>query len=81
MIVCLLEGVPLAVGIIVAGLDAVFQVSNFEGIDEVSFTLDCLMTLASRTPGVEIKRFIAKKHWRRKQMSFQIFHIQIVLLL
>ena len=50
MVVGLFEGVPLAVAIITAGLNAVFKVSNFERVDEVTFTLDSLMAITSRTP-------------------------------
>ena len=50
MIVGLLEGVPLTLFLVPAGIDAVFEMSNFEGIDEVAFAFNGLMTLASRTP-------------------------------
>ena len=50
MIVGLLKGVPLTLFLVLAGLDAVFDMSNSEGIDEVAFTLDGLVTLTSRAP-------------------------------
>ena len=56
-----LEGVKHAQGIVPARSDAVLEVSNVKGIDEVALALDSLVTLASRTPGKETERFIAKK--------------------
>ena len=50
MVVGLFESVPLAVVIITAGFNAVFKMSNFERVDEVTFTLESPMTITSRTP-------------------------------
>ena len=50
MVVGLFESVPLAVVIITAGFNAVFKVSNFERVDEVTLTLESPMTITSRTP-------------------------------
>ena len=50
VVVGLLEGVPHADVIVIAGLNAVFEICNFEGIDEDAFTLECPMTFTSRTP-------------------------------
>ena len=77
VIMGLLEGVIVALRIVPTGLDAVLEVSNFEGINEVAFTLDCLMTLASRTPGKEIERFTAKKkaNDRLDNLTYKVLHL------
>ena len=46
----LLEGEIHAHIIVVAGTNAVFEVLNYEGIDEDAFTLESPMTCARRTP-------------------------------
>ena len=50
MVVGLFKGVPLAVIIVTAGFNAIFEVSDLEGVDEVTFTLESPMTITSRTP-------------------------------
>ena len=50
VIMGLLEGVKVALGFVPAGLDAVLQVSDREGVYEVALTLECPMTFASRAP-------------------------------
>ena len=47
---CLFKGIPLAVIVVTAGFNAVFKVSNFERINEVTLTLESPMTIKSRTP-------------------------------
>ena len=54
VIVGLFEGEPHALGNINAGRNAVLRVSNFEGINEVAYALECPMTFASRTAVREI---------------------------
>ena len=53
VIVGLFEGEPHALGNIAAGLEAVLEMINFEGIDENAFTLECPMTFTGRTAGIK----------------------------
>ena len=55
VIVGLFKGEPHALGIVTAGLKAVLDMINFEGIDEDAFTLECPMTFTGRTPGLGIE--------------------------
>ena len=55
MIVGLFEGEPQTLRNVTAGLNAVLEVLNFKGINEDTFTLECPMTFASRTAGIEIR--------------------------
>ena len=50
MVVGLLEGVPHADVIVIAGFNAVFEEINFKGIDEDALTLECPVTFTRRTP-------------------------------
>ena len=63
VIVGLFEGEPHALGNVAAGLEAVLEMINFEGIDENAFTLECPMTFTGRTAGIEIqwKKALEKK--------------------
>ena len=54
----LFEGEPHALGNVAAGLKAVLEVLNFEGIDEDVLALECPMTFTGRAPGIEI-------HWKK----------------
>ena len=55
VIVGLFESEPHALRNITARLNAVLEVLNFKGINEDPFTLECPMTFASRTAGIEIR--------------------------
>jgi len=48
VVVGLLECVPHATFVVPAGLDAVLEVSDIEGVYEVALTLECPMTFAGR---------------------------------
>ena len=54
VIVGLFEGEPHALGNVAAGLKAVLEVLNFEGINEDVLALECPMTFTGRTAGIEI---------------------------
>ena len=58
VIVGLFEGEPHALGNVAAGLKAVLEVLNFEGINEDVLALECPMTFTGRAPGIEI-------HWKK----------------
>ena len=47
---CLFKGIPLAVIVVTAGFNAVFKVSNFERVNEVTLTLESPVTVNGRTP-------------------------------
>ena len=66
MVVGLFKSVPLAVVIITAGFNAVFKVSNFERVDEVTFTLESPMTITSRTPYNGWMHYIRQKSYKNK---------------
>ena len=55
VIVGLFEGEIHALGNVAAGLQAVLEVLNFEGIDEDVLAFECPMTFTGRAAGVEIQ--------------------------
>ena len=63
----LFEGEPHALSNITAGLKAVFEVLNFEGINEDVLALESPMTFTGRTAGIEI---LWKKALEKNDMTY-----------
>ena len=63
VIVGLFEGEPHALGNVAAGLKAVLEVLNFEGINEDVLALECPMTFTGRTASIDSleKKVLEKK--------------------